>query len=73
MLVTGIGGKMFKGESMTIDWKLDSKYIVLLTAQGKMIGEIKNELLYNGLIKTYFGRNSANPSLRQDIRKLKQN
>ena len=40
MLVTGIGGKMFKGESMAIEWKSYSNYNLFLTAQGKIIGEI---------------------------------
>jgi len=71
MLVTGIGGKMLKGESMTIEWKAGTSYIVLLTARGKIIGEIKNELLYNGLLETYLGGNSVSPSLRQDIGILK--
>ena len=71
MLMTGIGGKMFKGEIMTIEWKSDSNFIVLLIAQGNIIREIKNELLYNGLLETYLGCNSVSPSLRQDIGTLK--
>ena len=49
MLVTGMCRKVFKGESMTIEWKSDSNYIVLLMTGGK----IKEKLKINYFIMVY--------------------
>ena len=49
ILVTGMGRKVFKGEIMTMKWKSDSNYIVLLMTGGK----IKEKLKINSFIMVY--------------------
>lgn len=65
MILTGIGGKLKKGESMTLEWK--HPQTVAVTARGKKIGDIKDGDLYAGLLKTYLGPKAVSPALTKDI------
>lgn len=58
-------GKMRKGESMTFEWK--GKKLVMVTVNGENIGELKDQRLYQGLLKIYFGDKSVSPSLKADL------
>jgi hypothetical protein len=65
MIMEGIGGKLKKGESMTLEWKFPN--LIVATARGKTIGEMKDKNLYQGLLSVYLGRKSVSPSLKQDM------
>ena len=65
MIITGMGGKMLKGETMTIEWK--GSDVVVVTARGKLIGEMKDRDLHRGLLDIYLGPKSVSPSLKASI------
>eukprot|EP00978_Attheya_sp_CCMP212_P036481 scaffold165777_cov32-Attheya_sp.AAC.1 len=65
MIMEGIGGKLKKGESMTLEWKFPN--LIVATARGKPIGEMKDKNLYQGLLNVYLGPKSVSPSLKQDM------
>mmetsp|Transcript_28313 Transcript_28313/g.51618 ORF Transcript_28313/g.51618 Transcript_28313/m.51618 type:complete len:215 (-) Transcript_28313:108-752(-) len=65
MIMEGIGGKLKKGESMTLEWKFPN--LIVATARGTSIGEMKDKNLYQGLLNVYLGPKSVSPSLKQDM------
>lgn len=65
MILTGIGGKMKKGETMTLEWK--GSDVVVVTARGSPIGEMKDKDLFKGLLNVYLGPKSVSPSLKANI------
>mmetsp|Transcript_916 Transcript_916/g.2117 ORF Transcript_916/g.2117 Transcript_916/m.2117 type:complete len:223 (-) Transcript_916:87-755(-) len=65
MILNGIGGKLKKGESMTLEWK--GSDTVIATARGQVLGEMKDKDLFTGLLKVYLGPKSVSPSLRANI------
>jgi len=66
MILTGIGGKLKKGERMTLEWKQGGQTVVL-TARGKYIGEMKDKDLYQGLLNVYLSKKTVSPSLRANL------
>jgi len=65
MILTGIGGKLERGESMTIEWK--PPHLVAISARGKLLGDVKDKNMYDGLLKAYLGPKAVSPALKKDI------
>lgn len=68
MLLQGLkrnGGKLLKGESMTLEWKgLD---VLQVTARGETLGTMKNRALAQAVLGLYVGPNSVSPSLLSNL------
>lgn len=65
MVLTGLNGKMVKEENMTFEWKGDD--VLLVSARGKRIGEMKNKSLARAVLELYVGSKSVSPSLRSHL------
>ena len=65
LLVQGMGGKMQKGEQLTLEWDGPS---VTVTVRGKYAGKIKDRALGDGLLDLYLGKAAVSPTLKEDIR-----
>lgn len=67
MLLEGMGeGKMKKGESMTFEWK--GKDSIMATARGKVIGEMKDKALAEGVLELYLdSKKGVSQSLLQNM------
>ncbi|KAL7558448.1 hypothetical protein ACA910_015786 [Epithemia clementina (nom. ined.)] len=76
MILTGVGGdsgeeeRLKKGDEMTVVWKAPDR--VFVTARGKLIGQVQDKILYQGLLNVYLGPNSVSPSLKENIEKAIQ-
>ena len=65
-IMTGIGGKLKRGESMTLEWK--GADTIVSTARGKKVVEAKNEELSAGILALYLdSKKSVSPSLRNSL------
>mmetsp|Transcript_52770 Transcript_52770/g.98062 ORF Transcript_52770/g.98062 Transcript_52770/m.98062 type:complete len:210 (+) Transcript_52770:93-722(+) len=67
MLIKGMGGKMLKGESLSLDFDGPK---VAVTVRGKPVGSAKDQALSSGLLELYLGKSSVSPTLKEDIQGL---
>jgi hypothetical protein len=67
MIVSSMGGRMLKGESMTLEWKGSQGDILAVSIRNKYVGEIKDKALAGGVLDLYLGPKSVSPSLRKDL------
>lgn len=70
MIVKGLsggGGKMHKGESMSFEWAKGRLDTITVTARGKSIGSMRNKELAQGVLSLYVGPKSVSPSLLEDL------
>lgn len=67
MIVSSMGGKMLKGESMTLEWKGSNGDILGVSIRNKYVGEVKDKALAWGVMDLYVGPKSVSPSLRKDL------
>jgi hypothetical protein len=59
------GGKMKSGETMSFEWK--GPDVISVTIRGKVVGEMKDKSLAQGVLDLYVGSKSVSPSLRKDL------
>jgi hypothetical protein len=67
MIVSSMGGKMLKGESMTLEWKGSHGDILAVSIRNNYVGELKDKALAWGVMDLYVGPKSVSPSLRKDL------
>ena len=64
LLLTGMGGKMQRGEELTLEWDGPA---VMVAIRGKGAGSIRDKALADGLLDLYLGPNAVSPSLKADV------
>eukprot|EP00614_Pseudopedinella_elastica_P004993 CAMPEP_0172593046 /NCGR_PEP_ID=MMETSP1068-20121228/12244_1 /TAXON_ID=35684 /ORGANISM="Pseudopedinella elastica, Strain CCMP716" /LENGTH=210 /DNA_ID=CAMNT_0013390413 /DNA_START=35 /DNA_END=667 /DNA_ORIENTATION=- len=65
MLIKGMGGKMNKGESLTLEWDGATTTVAV---RGMSIGSVKSKELASGLLELYLGKSSVSPTLKGSIK-----
>lgn len=65
LILRGIGGKMSKGETLTLEFDGPS---VAVAVRGKLVGKIKDKALADGVLELYLGKTSVSPTLKENIR-----
>lgn len=65
IILMGIGGKMARGETMTLEFDGPN---LAVTVRGASAGKIKDRALADGVLELYLGGASVSPTLKEDIR-----